>query len=591
MTDYAHIDTAAHEGAHGHNDLSTPTPGQHEAGNYKKGRVAVQGIPCVIENPRGTLREWRAADGTSGANLMKLHYGYIAGTLGNDGDEVDCYIGPWPEADAVYVVNQNVRGKFDEHKCMIGFPDERTARAGYLSNFNSGWPGLHSITACSMAQFKWWLAHGNKARPLTPDQLPHEGKPMDKVIWDSANSPVGKTLDQVLYGLRANDGSDGLIFDPVCMADILADSDGVQVMDAMIVPFARLQSRMELLVKILNRASTGPDIVAMQVSDPFTQKGTTNVAVVFELSDGQTISVFFHNPDTTPKKIAPTDDVISWKWLLNKKDVTVAVAPERGRDLDVRTVAARLMKLADKNSPRFIKANVKRAERMSTIESLKQEVASKEAELNDLQQQIAAFGDVSDESSIEPNPNPEPTPNPDPQPEPQPEPEPQPQPEPQPDPEAERKAAEEAAAAKAAEEAAAAEAARIAAEKEAAEKAAAEQAAAEEAARAAAEKAAAEQAAAEAAAKAAAEQAAAEQAAAEAEAARKAAEAQESADGDFLASVIDGNEDFYDKSVTDRLAELAKKYTGPDSAYADMIAQAKTVAKNFFIAEFKKKVA
>lgn len=389
MTTFANIDQSAHGSAHGNNRLPEPTAAQAEAGNYKKGRVAVHGLRIAIENPRGSLRKWRAEDGTSGASLMKFHYGYFEGVMGADGDELDVFIGPWPENDAVFVVNQSFGGKFDEHKVMLGFPDQRTAVAGYLSNYQAGWQGLGSIVACSVAQLKWWLAHGNKSRPLTQDQLPYEErKDMDKVIWDSANQPVGATLAQVLYQIRAHDGNDGLMFDRLTMSEILEDADGVLNMDALVIPFAKLEARMSVLQKVMDRAGNEVKVTAMQVSDPFTQRGTTNVAVVYELSDGQTISVFFHNPDTTPKKITAGDDLISWKWLLNKKDVTIAVAPERGRDLNVRTVAARLMLLAEKNSARFVTANSKRAERMQTIEGLKQELSTKESVLDGLENQI-----------------------------------------------------------------------------------------------------------------------------------------------------------------------------------------------------------
>lgn len=73
--------------------------------------------------------------------------------------------------------------------------------------------------------------------------------------------------------------------------------------------------------------------------------------------------------------------------------------------------------------------------------------------------------------------------------------------------------------------------------------------------------------------------------------AKKAQESEESADGDFLALASTGDVDFFDKAVTDRLATLAKKYTTPESAYLALIMKAKTAAKTFFIAEFKKRVA
>lgn len=422
MDKFANIDTAAHTGANGHNHKRPATPGQQAEGNYEKGRETLYGLRIAIETPRGTLREWRAADGTSGSNLMKFHYGYIMGTLGNDGDELDVSIGPWPESPRAYVVNQNhVGGGFDEHKIMLGFPDQRTAVAGYMSNYSAGWTGFGSCVACSIAQLKWWIANGNKTRPLTKDQLPYEGTDdtMEKVIWDSANKPLRKTLDQVLYALRGHDGSDGLLYDAVSIADILADSDGVLTLDALVIPFARIQQRMALMQKVLDRTGKAVKVAAMQVSDPFTQRGTTNVAVVYELSDGQTVSVFFHNPDVTPKKIAAGDDVVSWKWMLNKKDITVAVAPEKGRDLDVRTVAARIMQLAEKNSARFAAANGKRAEKLEVITGLKGELETKQATLADLEQKVEAAQAARDAAGLDeppepviPEPEPEPAPAP-----------------------------------------------------------------------------------------------------------------------------------------------------------------------------------
>lgn len=389
MDAYTNIEQAAHESAYGHNLRPMPSVAQQDAGNYKKGRKSVAGIPVVIENPRGSQREWRAADGTSGANLMKFHYGYIEGVTGADGDELDCYVGPYPESGAAYVVNQGFNGAFDEHKVMLGFPDQRTAEAGYLSNFNAGWPGLMGCVPCSLDQLRWWMANGDLSKPLTKDQLPQEEKkPMQKVLWDSAHQPRGKTVAQVLYELRAHDGADGLMFDPVCMADIMDDADGIVTLDALVVPYAKLPQRMAILQRVMNRKGGDLSVVSVQISDPFTQKGTTNVAAVFELSDGQTVTIFFHNPDVTPKKIMSTDEVVSWKWMLNKKDVTIVVAPERGRDLNVQNVAARVMTLASRNSSRFAQTNAKRADRMANIASLQKQYTDGEVTLAALNTEI-----------------------------------------------------------------------------------------------------------------------------------------------------------------------------------------------------------
>jgi hypothetical protein len=126
----------------------------------------------------------------------------------------------------------------------------------------------------------------------------------------------------------------------------------------------------------------------MQITKPFKQRGVANVATIFELSDGQTISIFFHNPDVMPQKIAPSDEVISWKWLLNKKDITIVVAPERGTDLNVRDVARRIVRLAEKNSPAFQRVNATRSARLQNIQALKDEIVGLEKDLETTQHEL-----------------------------------------------------------------------------------------------------------------------------------------------------------------------------------------------------------
>jgi len=209
------------------------------------------------------------------------------------------------------------------------------------------------------------------------------------VAWTEHNEPVGLSLDQLLYRMRRHDSQDGLLFDSVTLDEILQE-EGVEqfAFDALVSPFSKLKRKMDILSRTMDRAIDGYGVAAMQVSDPFKRNGVAQVAAVFELQDGQTVSVYFHNPDNTPGKLAPNDEMISWKWLLNKKDITIVVAPERGNDLQIREVARRIMKLAQKNSAAFAKANAKRAERLEMIEGLRTEIADLEYELSDLQDQI-----------------------------------------------------------------------------------------------------------------------------------------------------------------------------------------------------------
>ncbi len=158
------VDAAAHEAATSpKNDLPQPTDAQKEAGNYKKGHVTLSGLDVAIENPAGSKRrpEWPA---------LKSHYGYVKRTEGADGDHVDVFIKPGTPLDydgPVFVVDQRTKdGGFDEHKVMIGWPDEAAARAGYLENYTKGWDGIQGIAPMTMDGFKAWLRDGDTTKPV-----------------------------------------------------------------------------------------------------------------------------------------------------------------------------------------------------------------------------------------------------------------------------------------------------------------------------------------------------------------------------------------------------------------------------------------
>lgn len=105
------------------------------------GRVDFQGLPVSIENRKGSYRTWKDHfNGTEGKTLMRCAYGYVRGTLGTDGDEVDVYLGPDKKSDKVFVITQMKTPKFaeiDEQKCMLGFSSAKEAKAAYLAQYDN----------------------------------------------------------------------------------------------------------------------------------------------------------------------------------------------------------------------------------------------------------------------------------------------------------------------------------------------------------------------------------------------------------------------------------------------------------------------
>ena len=144
---------------------TTPSEAEKKAGNYRKGKVRIRGLEVAIENPKGSIRSGNDSSGTPWSVEMANHYGYIKTHISEaDGDHVDCFIGPQPDSEIVFVVNQTKAPawkQFDEHKVMIGFTSSEKAKRAYLANFSEGWQGFDSIVPMTMDQFKEWLEHGD----------------------------------------------------------------------------------------------------------------------------------------------------------------------------------------------------------------------------------------------------------------------------------------------------------------------------------------------------------------------------------------------------------------------------------------------
>ena len=143
-----------------------PTDGQKEAGNYNKGHVKVNGLDVTVENPKGSIRrgkDWEVE--------MVDHYGYVKRTNGNDGDQVDIFLGP----DAAYenpnvaIVNQRnaETGEFDEHKILLGYEDGM-AKDAYFRNYSKDFDkaGVFAgLSEVSLDEVKEWLKTGDQTKP------------------------------------------------------------------------------------------------------------------------------------------------------------------------------------------------------------------------------------------------------------------------------------------------------------------------------------------------------------------------------------------------------------------------------------------
>lgn len=172
---------AGGQGGPGPEESKNGLPGQAEGGARKapfpltrKGAndagiiMDVHDIPVYIENPAGTVRQ--AKDG-SWKSLMPAHYGYIEGVGSAEGafENLDCFVGPNPEASKVYVIDQAnlATGAFDEHKCMLGFDSRAAAIKAYKQAYHDGKGGERILDVSEMLipEFKLWMAHADMRFP------------------------------------------------------------------------------------------------------------------------------------------------------------------------------------------------------------------------------------------------------------------------------------------------------------------------------------------------------------------------------------------------------------------------------------------
>lgn len=162
--------------------MTMPTPAQSRVGNYKKTHTRIHGLDIAIETPKGGIRK-----GKGWEVKTPYHYGYIKRTEGADGDHVDVCIGPHPEGETVFVIDQKdaETGKFDEHKVMLGYRMREDAIADYVKGFSDGKGRMRlgPLTRLTIHEFKEWLkkhdttkalrgqGHADKALAMMREQL------------------------------------------------------------------------------------------------------------------------------------------------------------------------------------------------------------------------------------------------------------------------------------------------------------------------------------------------------------------------------------------------------------------------------------
>ena len=120
------------------------------------------GLQISVEFDKGQTKKGIGAYGEVWENTYKYPYGEIVDskTLA-DGDAVDVYLGDDKKAEFVYVVHQLTRAKkYDEPKCLLDFPNEKSAIEAY-KHHGPKW-GFGGCDVMTIAEFMNGFLAGNR---------------------------------------------------------------------------------------------------------------------------------------------------------------------------------------------------------------------------------------------------------------------------------------------------------------------------------------------------------------------------------------------------------------------------------------------
>ena len=247
---------------------TNPSDAAKEAGNYRKGKFNCNAMTISIETPKGVERSGVDKDGNKWSITAPTSYGYFLGTTAADKEHLDVYIGPNPESDKVFVIDQTKidSSDFDEAKVLIGFNSEGEAKLAYFKSFEFGFAQrvFGAINGpYSVDEFKALLPKLEKAKPIAKKASLPEG-------WKGFVNGIATNEDPISGGIIDKEIVSGKWF-------VIAQNDAIENME----DFDTQQEAFDALVNAVSKLGgdgqaqlslSGLDVVLQTESGDVTKK-------------------------------------------------------------------------------------------------------------------------------------------------------------------------------------------------------------------------------------------------------------------------------------------------------------------------------
>lgn len=353
----------------------------------------------TLTHPQGDVRNYRAIDGSSGSHTCLGNVGYVQGSAWA---MMAIVLAGHTESEAWQIVNlvdqQNV---FFASVAVLGATSREHAANMALRTFNGDVGGAatanyYDVIDAPTFVLKRLLDLDSRAvykARVTQEEITtlYQRLTNRPVTWDGDQLKSHSCGKRLVDDMVLNDYYSELTTKAqpeVIQAELLDGSEMGQY-DAIVSQVTRLDALSNRILIAMGKAADEVKPVNVTKTDPFKKHGVVNVAQIFELSDGQTITIVYHNPDSTPSRLDAKDLLTSWKFMLNKRDVTAVLQPKSGKDLNINDLAKRMMKIAEANSARFKRNQEKKVEAEAALNELDVIEQEKRQLIADLEKEIA----------------------------------------------------------------------------------------------------------------------------------------------------------------------------------------------------------
>ncbi len=191
----------------------------------------------------------------------------------------------------------------------------------------------------------------------------------------SERSMTGEVLDRIYESLQYDIGFDANISEVLELEDywyqVPGDSDYVHyseyIGENFTAPFGdliNLRGNVKRLQSSITSSlgSSGLTLVDTVASNVKKKAGNKYMTIQFVVSDGQTITMFFHDPTKTGKAdlIGQKTRLVCYDARLNKQRITAAIVKSTGRQLSIKQTGDILAGLVNKNKTKWAEKQEKR---------------------------------------------------------------------------------------------------------------------------------------------------------------------------------------------------------------------------------------